>query len=163
MLGSHARPVTYPLHSRSLPAPGAARTPAHHGREGRHRLPGHPKGAWHRRVLAYRQIELVQSSGRSADDRCLLLVLVRKVVGHVEFRLCDSCSEGLITEVSIEKRFHRSGLGTRALSHLRARYPGVVWRTTLDRRVTRDLMRRMRVLRQAEGTRCSHGGDRSVE
>ncbi|MGW1817511.1 hypothetical protein ACWCQM_28580 [Streptomyces sp. NPDC002125] len=155
--------MTYPLHRPSLSAAGAVKTPAHHGREGRHRLPGHRRGAWHRRVLAYRKVELVQSAGRSADDRCLLLVLVRKVVGQVEFRLCASCSEGVITEVSIENRFHGSGLGTRALSHLRARYPGVVWRTTLDRRVTRDLMRRMRVLRQAEGSRCSHTSDRTVE
>ncbi|MFB8030106.1 MULTISPECIES: hypothetical protein [unclassified Streptomyces] len=151
--------MTDPPHSPSLPAAGAAKTPAHHGREGRHRLPGHRRGAWRRRVLAYSQVELVPSSGRSTGDRCLLLVLVRKVVGHVEFRLCASCSEGVITEVSIEERFHRSGLGTRALSHLRARYPGVVWRTTLDRRVTRDLMRRMRVLRKAEDTRCAHARD----
>lgn len=159
MIGSHARPVTYPFHSPTLPAPDVAKAPAHHGSGGRHRWPGHRRGAWHRRVLAYSQVELVQSSGRSTGDRCLLLVLVRKVVGHVEFRLCASCSEAVITEVSIEQRFHRSGLGTRALSHLRARYPGVVWRTTIDRRVTRDLMRRMRVLRQAEGTRCSHAND----
>ncbi|MFJ8884828.1 hypothetical protein ACIRJR_15665 [Streptomyces sp. NPDC102402] len=148
--------MTYPLRSPALPAAGAATIPAHHGGGGRHRLPGHRRGAWHRRVIAYSQVELVQSSERGTGDRCLLLVLVRKVVGHVEFRLCASCSEGVITEVSIEKRFHRSGLGTRALSHLRARYPGVVWHTTLDRRTTRDLMRRMRVPWQAEDTRCSH-------
>ncbi|GAA3020479.1 hypothetical protein Sfulv_58270 [Streptomyces fulvorobeus] len=81
---------------------------------------------------------------------------VRKVIGEVDFRLCDSCAEGVITDMVIEKQFHRSGLGTRALSHLRAQYPGIVWSTTLDRRVTRDLMRRMRVPRQAGGSRCSH-------
>ncbi len=135
-------------------------TPAHHGGGGRHRLRRHRRGAWHRRVLAYREVELVPSQERgTGDTQCLLLVLVRKVVGHVDFRLCASCAEGIITDVLIEKRFHRSGLGTRALSHLRARYPGVVWRTTLDRRVTRDLMRRMRVPRQAGGTRCSHANE----
>lgn len=145
------------LHGAPLRGPDAVEHPAHHGGGGRHRLPGHRKGDWHRRLLAYSEVELVHPDGQGAGDaQCLLLVHVRKVVGHVDFRLCGSCAEAVITEVLIEKQFHRSGLDTRALSHLRARYPGVVWRTTLDRRGTRDLMRRMRVPRQAEGNRCSH-------
>ncbi|MFC8226101.1 hypothetical protein [Streptomyces sp. NPDC057287] len=148
--------MTYTLGTPPLRAGATADAPAHHGGGGRHRLRRHRKGAWHRRVLAYSQVELVQAPGRGTGERCLLLVLVRKVVGHVEFRLCASCEEAVITDVMIEKRFHRSGLGTRALSHLRARYPGIVWHTTLDRRVTRDLLRRMRVPRQAEGARCPH-------
>ncbi|MHB0905746.1 hypothetical protein ACYCCF_00020 [Streptomyces argenteolus] len=149
--------MTYPL--RGAPSSGAhdLAAPAHHGGRGRHRLRRHRKGAWHRRVLAYLEVQLVHPPVRGAGDtQHLLLVHVRKVVGHVDFRLCASCAEGVITDVLIEEQFHRSGLGTRALSHLRARYPGVVWRTTLDRRVTRDLMRRMRVPKQDGGTRCSH-------
>ncbi|MFD3655218.1 hypothetical protein [Streptomyces sp. NPDC058620] len=152
--------MTYTLRGAPLRRAHDVETIAHHGGGGRHRLRRHRKGAWHRRVLAYREVELVQSLGRgTGDTQCLLLVHVRKVIGQVDFRLCAVCAEAVITDVVIETQFHRSGLGTRALSHLRARYPGVVWRTTLDRRVTRDLMRRMRVPRQAEGTRCSHASE----
>ncbi|MFJ4839667.1 hypothetical protein [Streptomyces sp. NPDC088746] len=160
MQGSDVQAKTDTPHRAPLRGPDDVEHPTHHGGGGRHRLRRHRKGDWHRRMLAYSEVELVQSTGWGAGDtQCLLLVHVRKVVGHVDFRLCASCAEAVITEVLIEKQFHRSGLGTRALSHLRARYPGVVWRTTLDRRGTRDLMRRMRVPRQAEGSRCSHTGD----
>ncbi|MFE4214142.1 hypothetical protein [Streptomyces sp. NPDC056844] len=157
MQGSHAQPKPDMPHGAPLRGPDTVEHPAHRGGGGRHRLLGHRKGDWHRRLLAYSEVELVHPDGQGAGDaQCLLLVHVRKVVGHVDFRLCASCAEAVITEVLIEKQFHRSGLGTRALSHLRARYPGVVWRTTLDRRGTRDLMRRMRVPRQAESNRCCH-------
>lgn len=158
MQGSYAQAKTGTPHGAPLRGPDDVEHPAHHGAGGRHRLLGHRKGDWHRRMLAYSEVQLVQSPWRddANDTQCLLLVHVRKVVGHVDFRLCASCAEAVITDVLIEKQFLRSGLGTRALSHLRARYPGVVWRTTLDRRGTRDLMRRMRVPRQAEGIRCAH-------
>ncbi|WP_307123576.1 hypothetical protein [Streptomyces sp. B1I3] len=149
--------MTHTLGSAPLRGAHDTEAPGHHGGRGRHRLRRRRKGAWHRRLLAYREVELVQAPGRgTGDTQCLLMVHVRKVVGHVDFRLCPSCAQGVITDVLIEKQFHHSGLGTRALSHLRARHPGVVWRTTLDRRVTRDLMRRMRVPRQVEDARCSH-------
>ncbi|KDQ65567.1 N-acetyltransferase [Streptomyces halstedii] len=133
-----------------------ARTAGGH-RHGRHRLGGHRRGDWHRRLLAYREVELVRSpSPDGGDAQCLLLVHVRKVVGQVDYRLCSSCAEGVITGVFLEERFRRSGLGTRALSHLRVRYPGLVWRTTVDRRLTRDLMRRMRVVRHSGDGGCRH-------
>ncbi|MEU1124750.1 hypothetical protein ABZ371_14560 [Streptomyces sp. NPDC005899] len=158
MQGSHAQPAPHSLLGMPLRGAHAAESLPPRGGAGRHRLRRRRRGAWHRRLLAYREVELVQAQGRGSDEaQCLLLVHVRKVVGQVTFRLCASCAEGVITDVLIEKQFHHSGLGTRALSHLRARHPGVVWRTTLDRRVTRDLMRRMRVPRQAKGARCAHG------
>ncbi|WP_031082172.1 hypothetical protein [Streptomyces sp. NRRL WC-3549] len=127
------------------------------GQHGRHRLSGHRRGAWRRRLLAYREVELVQSpSPEGGDARSLLMVHVRKVVGQVDYRLCSSCAEGVITGVFLEERFRRSGLGTRALSHLRARHPGLVWRTTVDRRLTRDLLRRMRVAERPGGSGCPH-------
>ncbi|WP_406413871.1 hypothetical protein OG923_31420 [Streptomyces halstedii] len=140
------------------PVSGAARARTAGGRRhGRHRLGGHRRGDWHRRLLAYREVELVRSpSPDGGDAQCLLLVHVRKVVGQVDYRLCSSCAEGVITGVFLEERFRRSGLGTRALSHLRVRYPGLVWRTTVDRRLTRDLMRRMRVMRDGGDGGCRH-------
>jgi hypothetical protein len=62
----------------------------------------------------------------------------------------------MITEVVLDEPFRDSGLGTRALSHLRSHHPGVTWRTTLDNRLTRDLLRRTRIPRVAEGGYCSH-------
>ncbi|MER6349792.1 N-acetyltransferase [Streptomyces sp. NPDC001595] len=81
---------------------------------------------------------------------------IRKVVGRVTYRTCDRCAEGVITDVILDEPFCDSWLGTRALSHLRSRYPGVTWRTTLDRRLTRDLLRRMRVPEAVAGTSCPH-------
>ncbi|MBW5423139.1 N-acetyltransferase [Streptomyces sp. BG9H] len=84
------------------------------------------------------------------------MVHVRKVVGRVTYRACAQCAEGVITDVVLDEPFRDSGLGTRALSHLRSRYPGVTWRTTLDRRLNRDLLRRMRVPRASAAGTCPH-------
>ncbi|MGV9454565.1 N-acetyltransferase [Streptomyces sp. NPDC003635] len=81
---------------------------------------------------------------------------IRKVVGRVTYRACDECAEGVITDVVLDEPFRDCGLGTRALSHLRSRHPDVTWYTTLDKRLTRDLLRRMRIPKSTvEGT-CSH-------
>lgn len=97
-----------------------------------------------------------------AGEECLLLVHIRKVVGQVTYRACDECAQGVITDVVLDEPFRDCGLGTRALSHLRSRHPGVTWRTTMETRLTRGLLRRMRIPRvphspgaAAEGT-CSH-------
>ncbi|MFJ1808202.1 MULTISPECIES: GNAT family N-acetyltransferase [unclassified Streptomyces] len=125
--------------------------------EGRHRRPRRRAGRWHRRLLAYRGVELLPSSApEGAGEECLLLVHIRKVVGRVSYRACDECAEGVITEVVLDEPFRGCGLGTRALSHLRAQYPDVTWRTTLETRFTRDLLRRMRIPRTAAGGNCSH-------
>ncbi|MFF9853135.1 N-acetyltransferase [Streptomyces litmocidini] len=81
---------------------------------------------------------------------------IRKVVGRVTYRACERCAEGVITEVVLDDPFLGSGLGTRALAHLRSRYPDVRWRTTLDGRLTRDLLRRMRVRPARDGGPCPH-------
>lgn len=140
---AHGRPVRE----------GAARTQP----EGRHRRSGRRGGRWHRRFLAYRGVELLPSSAPvGAEEECLLLVHIRKVVGRVTYRACDECAEGVITGVVIDEPFRDCGLGTRALSHLRSRHPGVAWRTTLETRLTRGLLRRMRIPRTAEEGSCSH-------
>ncbi|GAA3399222.1 hypothetical protein [Streptomyces roseoviridis] len=138
--------------------PPARRAGASHRRTGgRHRGAERRRGRWHRRLVAYREIELLPCpapEGKGED--CLLLVHIRKVVGRVTYRACDRCAEGVITGVVLDEPFLGSGLGTRALSHLRARHPGVTWRTTLDRRFTRDLLRRMRVPKAGPGENCPH-------
>jgi hypothetical protein len=99
---------------------------------------------------------LPSSSPEGADEECLLLVHIRKVVGQVTYRACDECAEGVITAVVLDEPFRDCGLGTRALSHLRSQHPGVTWRTTLDNRLTRDLLRRMRIRKANVGAYCSH-------
>lgn len=95
-------------------------------------------------------------SPRGPDEECLLLVHVRKVVGQVTYRVCGECADGVITEIVLDEPFRTCGLGTRALSHLRARYPELTWRTTLDTRLTRDLMHRQRIPRAGAAGMCSH-------
>lgn len=158
MQGHHALPMTT-----ALPITTALRRlrlkPAltKERRHGRHARPGRIRGRRHRRILAYRAIELLQSPAPEGKGRqCLLLVHIRKVIGQVMYQVCGECAQGVITDVAMEDQFHGSGLGTRALSHLRARYPGVAWRSTLDRRLTRDLLRRMRIPAATAHAVCSH-------
>jgi hypothetical protein len=125
--------------------------------KGRHRRPGRRGGRWHRRLLAYRGVELLPSSAlEGAGEECLLLVHIRKVIGRVTYHACDECAEGVITDVVLDEPFRDCGLGTRALCHLRSQYPGVTWRTTLETRLTRDLLHRMRIPKTAEGGTCPH-------
>ncbi|MFC9005678.1 GNAT family N-acetyltransferase [Streptomyces microflavus] len=121
-------------------------------------------GRLRRRLLAYRSIEFLSSripGGPGPDAECLLLVHMRKVVGQVSYRLCDHCDQGVITDVALEERFRSAGLGTRALSHLRSRHPGVRWRSTLNLRATRDLLRRMSIPATVTAGLCPHLGDRA--
>lgn len=144
-------------------APSSAR-PAGPSREtvrrrARHRRPSRPGSRWHRLVVAYRDIDLVsgpRAPGADGGVQDLLLVHVRKVVGRVTFRVCPACATGTITAVEVDGSLVNTGLPTRALAHLRSRYPGLAWSTTLQRRLTRDLFRRMRVLTAAD-SRCPHG------
>lgn len=128
----------------------------------RHSRRGRPLGRLRRRLLVYRSIEFLSSSvpgGTRPDEECLLLVHIRKVVGQVRYRLCDHCEEGVITDVTLEERFRSTGLGTRALSHLRSRHPSVRWRSTLNLRATRDLLRRMSIPATGATGLCQHSGE----
>ncbi|MGW0749125.1 hypothetical protein [Streptomyces sp. NPDC002587] len=152
MSGEHARP-TSPLTFRSARGGEAPRRGARHGRRG-----GLGKRL-RRRILAYRDIELLSThvpgdTGPGAE--CLLLVHVRKVVGQIHYRICTACGEGVITGIAIDERLHSTGLGTRALSHLRSRHPGTAWCSTLTLRTTRDLLRRMRIPAASAGVGCAH-------
>ncbi|GGX23238.1 hypothetical protein GCM10010353_42840 [Streptomyces chryseus] len=62
----------------------------------------------------------------------------------------------MITGVDMDDRLRSTGLGTRALSHLRSRYPSITWRSTLTLRTTRELLRRMRIPTTAANTTCAH-------
>ncbi|OKK15992.1 hypothetical protein AMK16_24925 [Streptomyces sp. CB00455] len=141
MPGEHARPTSTLFRS----TPGTGAPPAH----GKHSRRGSFAGRLRRRILAYRDIEFLSSripgDGGAAEEECLLLVHTRRVVGQVHYRICAVCAEGVITGVDIEERLRSSGLGTRALSHLRSRHPGIAWRSTLTRRTTQELLRRMRI------------------
>ncbi|MFF9060200.1 hypothetical protein ACF09K_16170 [Streptomyces sp. NPDC014882] len=124
---------------------------------GRHRRSERQWGHWRRRLLAYRGIELLASPApERADEECLLLVHIRRVVGRVTYRACDECAQGVITHVVLDEPFRDSGLGTRALSHLKSQYPDITWCTTLDKRLTRDLLRRMRIPRTTAAGPCPH-------
>ncbi|MFD6470223.1 N-acetyltransferase [Streptomyces goshikiensis] len=62
----------------------------------------------------------------------------------------------MITDIDIDGIFLSSGLGNRALSHLRARDPGMLWRSTLSLRTTRELLRRMRIPAAPADLACVH-------
>ncbi|WP_344360610.1 hypothetical protein [Streptomyces gobitricini] len=154
---------------RALVMPTASPTPAHPARRSRHsvrprarhRRPSRPGSRWHRLVIAYRDIDFLAGPGPAGGGgggglQDLLLVHVRKVVGRVTFRVCSACATGTITAVEVDDSLVNTGLPTRAVAHLRSRYPDLAWSTTLERRLTRDLFRRMRVLTTPE-SRCPHG------
>ncbi|MGW3582992.1 GNAT family N-acetyltransferase [Streptomyces rubiginosohelvolus] len=143
MQGHHARPTS------TLFGPASQDQVAATGHNGpRHSRRKRPMGRLRRRIMVYRSIEFLPSrvpGGTRPDEQCLLLVHIRKVVGQVRYQLCDRCDQGVITAVTLEERFRGTGLGTRALSHLRSRHPSVRWRSTLNLRATRDLLRRMSI------------------
>ncbi|MFF2364548.1 hypothetical protein ACFVU0_17815 [Streptomyces sp. NPDC058122] len=115
-----------------------------------------------RRLLAYRAIDFLSTHIPDASgpgEECLLLVHIRQVVGQVYYRLCTTCAKGVITAVIIDERFYSTGLSTRALSHLRSRHPGLAWRSTLRKRATRALLRRMRIPETASAAPCPHSPD----
>ncbi|WP_199820556.1 hypothetical protein [Streptomyces sp. NRRL F-2664] len=155
MHGQHARPTSSSLFG---PAPAAAtpppaRTGARHSR--RSRLTGRLR----RRILAYRAIDFLSTHIPHAPgpgEECLLLVHIRQVVGEIQYRICQDCARGVITAIVIDDRFRSTGLGTRALSHLRSRHPGLTWSSTLHQRATRDLLRRIRIPTLTPAPPCPH-------
>ncbi|MFE5628303.1 hypothetical protein [Streptomyces sp. NPDC056543] len=155
MHGQHARPTSSSLFG---PAPASqASAPGHIG--AKHSWRSRLTGRLRRRILVYRAIDFLSThvpNTSGPGEECLLLVHIRQVVGRVEYRICTDCAQGVITAVIIDERFHNTGLGTRALSHLRSRHPGLVWRSTLRKRTTRDLLRRMRIPPATSGESCPH-------
>lgn len=156
MSGIHARPASALFRS----APDAGAAPAVQG--ARHGRRGGFARRLRRRILAYRDIE--SCSTHLPGDReglaedCLLLVHVRKVVGQIHYRTCTPCGEGVITGIDIDDRLLSTGIGTRALSHLHSRHPGISWRSTLTLRTTRDLLRRMCIPVSTADTVCAQAG-----
>ncbi len=151
MSGEHARPTSVLFRSAPETVP-----PSHGTRHGRR---GGLGKRLRRRILAYRGIEFLSThipGDTGPGQECLLLVHVRKVVGQIHYRICATCGEGVITGIDIDERFLSSGLGTRALSHLRSRHPGTAWTSTLSLRTTRDLLRRMLIPAASADVACVH-------
>ncbi|MFG3490213.1 hypothetical protein ACIQ9R_19685 [Streptomyces sp. NPDC094447] len=163
MHGQHARPAGSGLFGFASPVTTqpSGGTGAKHSRRGR------LTSRLRRRILAYRAIDFLSTHvphdpdpvpGPDLGEECLLLVHIRQVVGEVQYRICVPCSQGVITDLVIHDRFRSTGLGTRALSHLRSRHPGLAWHSTLHQRGTRDLLRRMRIPALTQAARCPHVG-----
>ncbi|MGW7435326.1 hypothetical protein [Streptomyces sp. NPDC054849] len=154
MSGDHARPTSALYRSGPRPSPAA---PSHGARHGRREGLGR---RLRRRILAYRDVEFLSTripGDPTPAQECLLLVHVRKVVGQIHYQICTSCGQGVITGIHIDEHFLSSGLGNRALSHLRARHPGVRWHSNLTLRTTCDLLRCMRIPAASVDVACTHG------
>ncbi|MFF4632772.1 GNAT family N-acetyltransferase [Streptomyces griseorubiginosus] len=154
MHGQHARPTSSLIGRTST---GETSSSGHDG--AKHSRQGRRTGRLRRRLLAYRAIEFLSThipDDPGPGDECLLLVHTRQVVGQVRYRICTDCARGVITAVVIDERFRSTGLGTRALSHLRSRHQGLTWRSTLHKRTTRDLLRRMRIPTTTSAAPCPH-------
>ncbi|MFE9404221.1 hypothetical protein ACFYNY_20980 [Streptomyces sp. NPDC006530] len=155
MHGHHARPAN------SLFGLISATGSSSDGRAGvKHSGPGRFRftGRLRRRILAYRAIDFLSTHIPGASgpgEECLLLVHIRQVVGQIHYQYCDRCAEGIITAVTIDERFRSAGLGTRALSHLRSCHPRITWASTPNSRITRDLLRRMRIPTVPGQTPCA--------
>ncbi|MFH8797000.1 hypothetical protein [Streptomyces sp. NPDC017941] len=122
----------------------------------RHARSSRRRGRLHRRLLAYRDVRIVHSLAPADRAHSLLLVYTRRVVGRLTYEVCEQCASGVITEVDVAAPLKDSGLGTRAVSHLRACYPDVTWHSRLTRRMSRGLAHRMRLPHTSTARLCSH-------
>ncbi|MFF5338430.1 hypothetical protein [Streptomyces sp. NPDC013181] len=155
MQGQHARlrstsSITQPMGGRSVPGSGGAK----HARRG-----GGLTARLRRRVRAYRAVEFLSThipGHAGPGEECLLLVNVRQVVGQVRYRFCPTCTHGVITALTISEPFRDTGLGARALAHLRARHPGTTWQSTARPGEEGDLLLRMRLPGLASPPPCPH-------
>ncbi|MEU6673861.1 hypothetical protein [Streptomyces sp. NPDC046925] len=136
--------------------PGPLARAARRVKNPRHARANRRRGRLHRRLLAYRDVRIVHSPAPAPRAQSLLLVYTRRIVGHLTYEVCERCARGLITEVYVASPLQDSGLGTRAVSHLRACYPGITWRSCLTQRMTRDLAHRMRLPLTAPQPLCTH-------
>ncbi|MFI5520075.1 hypothetical protein [Streptomyces platensis] len=108
-------------------------------------------------MFAYRDVEIFHSPAPTSEwAQSLLLVYIRRVVGEVTYEVCELCASGVITQVQVATPLQDSGLGTRAVAHLRACYPDISWRSCLTQRMTRDLAHRMRLPNDRAGLSCPH-------
>ncbi|OON78046.1 hypothetical protein [Streptomyces tsukubensis] len=129
---------------------------AHRGQGRTHRL-GQLRGRWHRRLFARRRVEILDTfADLPPNTHCLLLVHIRKIVGHVSYQVCEECGAGLITEMAVDASLTDSGLGDRAMAFLRGHYQGLRWRTTLDDRPPRSLVHRLPGPRPLDEELCAH-------
>ncbi|MYT69644.1 MULTISPECIES: N-acetyltransferase [unclassified Streptomyces] len=101
-------------------------------------------------------MDILHAPAPAEEAEALLLVYERRIVGHVTYELCETCASGVITEVDVATPLLDSGLGTRAVTHLRACYPDVAWHSRLHRRTTRDLAHRMGLPHTEAGLTCTH-------
>ncbi|MFI7388122.1 hypothetical protein [Streptomyces sp. NPDC049813] len=129
-------------------------------RTSRHARARRRRGRLHRRLLAYREVQIVHAPAPLAGADSLLLVHTRRIVGQLTYELCEQCASGVITELQVTSPLQDSGLGTRAVAHLRACYPDIAWRSGLTQRMTRDLSRRMGLRRTGAGRTCVHSSSR---
>lgn len=130
---------------------------ARRGPGSRHARSSRRRGRFHRRLFAYRDVSLVHSEEPPNEQvHRLLLVHIRHVVGWLSYQVCEGCARGVVTEVDVVAPLQDSGLGTRAVSHLRSCYPQVRWHSGLTRRMTRDLAHRMRLYPIRKGQVCPH-------
>ncbi|MGW4748239.1 hypothetical protein ACWEPR_25910 [Streptomyces sp. NPDC004290] len=112
-----------------------------------------------RRIRAYTAVEFFSThipGTTGPGGECLFLVHERQVVGQVRYRFCPACTRGVITAITISDPFHDAGLGTRALSHLRARHPGTTWHSTARTEAEDDLLLRMRIPALTSPSSCPH-------
>lgn len=51
-------------------------------------------------------------------------------LGRVQYEVCEPCKVGLLLKISFSVEWQFCGLGTRALTQMETRHPGLVWYTT---------------------------------
>ncbi|CAM5721051.1 hypothetical protein SALBM135S_06355 [Streptomyces alboniger] len=100
-------------------------------------------------------MEILHSAAPAAAQHSLLMVYTRRVVG-LTYEVCERCASGTVVAVHVDSPLQDSGLGTRAISHLRSCYPDVTWHSSLAQRMTRDLAHRMSLPDATGIRRCPH-------
>ena len=90
-----------------------------------------PRRRWPRRWWHHARLRFEHRSPERADGhRQVLLRFGRRIVGKLEYQVCDRCRRGFVYKLDVYEPYKGLGLGERVIRTVWRRHPGYEWSTT---------------------------------
>ncbi|MDP9814817.1 hypothetical protein [Spirilliplanes yamanashiensis] len=86
-----------------------------------------PRRWWHQARLRFEHQLPEQPDGH----HLMLLRLGRRIVGKLDYQVCDQCRRGYLRKLDVYEPYKGLGLGERTIRTILRRHPGYRWRTTV--------------------------------